>query len=133
MRAYSTAVVATALGVNRRWLDALVAGSRIPGVQPDRQGKSRAIAPRTIVVIATAMELAEHLGASLPDALQLAGRLVDRGRHRPTPEITIEIDVASIERRVALRLADAVEANPPARRGRPPTGARSRNPGDELA
>ena len=119
MRAYSTAVVATALGVTRRWLDTVAAASRIPGVRPARQGKSRAITPQAIVTIAVAMELAERLGASLPFALDVAGELVEHGVYRPIPELVVHLDVAAIERRVAVRLAEAVEANPPARRGRP--------------
>ena len=120
MRAYSTAVVATALGVTRRWLDTVVATNRVPGVHPARQGKSRAITPRAIVTIAVAIELTEQLGATLPSALELAGRLVDGGEYRPTPELLMRLDVVAIERRIARRLADAVDANPPARRGRPP-------------
>ncbi len=93
---------------------------RIPGVRSARQGKSRAIGPRAIVTIAVALELTEHLGVSLPAAIETAARLVEQGEHQPTPELAIRLDVAAVERRIALRLADAVEANPPARRGRPP-------------
>ena len=120
MRAYNTAVVASVLGVTSRWLDTVVATSRIPGVQPARQGKSRAITPRAIVTIAVAIELTQQLGAALPSALDLARHLVDGGEYRPTPELLLRLDVDAIERRIALRLADAVDAHPPARRGRPP-------------
>jgi hypothetical protein len=125
LRAYSTPVVANALGVSRRWLDTVVAAGRIPGVHPDRQGKSRAITPRAIVTIAIAAEFVERLGASLPAALDLATILVQHGSHRLTPEMSIHIDVGAVERRITFRLGDAVEANPPAPRGRPPRRARS--------
>ena len=112
--------MATALGVSRKWLDQVVAADRIPGVQPHRQGKSRAITPRAIVTIAVAVDLADRFGASLPTALDLATVLVKQGTHSLTAEMSIQLDVGAVERRITLRLADAVEANPPARRGRPP-------------
>ena len=120
MRAYSTAVVATALGVSRHWLDAVVAAGRIPGVQPDRQGRSRAFGPSAVVAIAIALDLTEHLGTSLPVALGIAAELVAHGAYAPLPELSITLDVRAIERRVAVQLSGAVEASPPARRGRPP-------------
>ena len=125
MRAYSSAVVATALGVTSRWLDTVVTIGRIPGVQSERQGKSRAFTPRAIVSLAVAFDLAERFGASLPVALDLADRLVSHGALNPTSELSLHLDVAAVERRITLRLADAVEANPPARRGRPPGRRRS--------
>jgi hypothetical protein len=120
LRAYSTAVVAAALGISRRWLDTVVAANRIPGVEPARQGRSRAISPRAIVTIAVALELIESLAIPMMAALDLATRLIVHGEHRASPRISIHLDVAAIERRVASRLGDAVESNPPTRRGRPP-------------
>ena len=128
MRAYSTAVVATALGVSRRWLDLVVASNQLPGTQPDRQGKSRAFTPGAVVAIAIAIELAERLGTPLPIALDLATKLARDGEHRPSPELLLRLDVGAIERRVAHELSDAVEANPSPRRGRPPR--RASNPPD---
>ena len=122
MRAYSSAVVASALEVDRRWLDALVATDRLPGLTPERQGKSRAIPPRTVVTIAIARDLVAALGAPVPRALELAAALLDTGEHSPAPGVVLRVDVAAVERRIAVRLTDAVEANPPARRGRPPHG-----------
>ena len=120
LRAYSTAVVATALGVSRRWLDMVVASNRLPDTLPDRQGKSRAFTPDAVVTIAIAIELTERLGASLPIALDLATKLAHGGEHRPSPELMLRLDLGAIERRVALQLSDAVEANPSPARGRPP-------------
>ena len=133
MRAYSTAVVANALDVDRRWLDGLIASNRIGDLRPERQGKSRAIPPRVVLTIAIAMELIQGLGASPPAALALAAALIDTGEQSPAEGLTLRVDVAAIERRIAQRLSDAVEAHPPARRGRPPRTTRSGapDPGDE--
>jgi hypothetical protein len=133
LRAYSTAVVANALDVDRRWLDGLIASNRLDSLRPQRQGKSRAIPPRVVLTIAIAMELIEGVGASLPTALALAAELIGTGEHSPTEGLLLRVDVAAIERRIAQRLNDAVEAHPPARRGRPPRRARSRvhEPGND--
>lgn len=119
MRAYSTAVVADALGVTRGWLDGVIAMDRLAGVRPDRQGKSRAIPPRVVLTIAIAIQLNEWLGTPIAMALDLAEALIESGEHRPAPGLAISLDVAAIERRIARRLTEALEENPPAPRGRP--------------
>ena len=121
MRAYTTAVVASALSVERRWLDAVIAQDEIEGVLREKQGVSRAIAPSAVVVIALALTLIETLQLPVRRALGIARSLiVERGTHSPAPGLTIRFDIASLERQIAERLAEAVAAHPPARRGRPP-------------
>ena len=121
MRAYSTTVVANALGVDRRWLDSVIAQNHIDGVQSERQGVSRAISPAAVLTIAVAMELMEALQTPIAGALHLAkSLLLDAGEHSPAEGMTLRVDVHSIERRMAGRLTEAVEAHPPPRRGRPP-------------
>ncbi len=73
-----------------------------------------------MLTIAVAMVLNEALGTPVPLALDLAAALLRSGEHTPVGGLVIRIDVATIERRIAARLNEAVEANPPARRGRPP-------------
>ena len=128
LRAYSTTVAAAALGVTHRWLDAAVSTNLVPDVRPDRQGRSRAFSPHAIHVIAVAIQLIERLGTSLPQALRIGAELVERGSCEPGPELTLRVDIAAIERRIANRLADAVEATLPARRGRPPRRPTPRRP-----
>ncbi len=70
------------------------------------------------------MELTEHLGMPLLTALNLAAVLRHTGEHSPAEGLVIRLDVAAVERRIALSLNEAVEANPPPRRGRPPRGNR---------
>jgi hypothetical protein len=121
LRAYSSAVVAHALGVDRRWLDSVIALDGVAGVQRDRQGVRRAISPDAVVTIAVAIELIDTLDIPLARALLLASSLLRQGgHHSPTDGMSVRIDIATIERRIAARLAEAVEAHPPPRRGRPP-------------
>ena len=121
MRAYSSAVVANALEVDRRWLDAVIAQNHIAGVQRERQGVSRAISPAAVLTIAVAIELMQALQTPVAGALHLAkALLLDAGEHSPAAGMTVRIDIHAIERRMAARLAEAVDAHPPPRRGRPP-------------
>lgn len=121
MRAYSSTVVANALGVDRRWLDTVIAQNHIDGVQRERQGVSRAISPEAVLTIAVAIELMEALQTPIAGALRLARLLLlEAGEHSPAQGMTLRVDVQAIERKMAGRLTEAVEAHPPPRRGRPP-------------
>jgi hypothetical protein len=121
MRAYSSAVVANALGVDRRWLDGVVAQNRIEGVRRERQGVSRAISPAAVLTIAIAIELMEALHAPVTSALDLAKSvIIGDGGCSPSSDVRLHVDTVAIERRIAARLTEAVEAHPPPRRGRPP-------------
>lgn len=121
MRAYSSSVVASALGVDPRWLDSVIAHNQIDGVQRERQGVSRAISPAAVLTIAVAMELMEALQTPIAGALHLAGLLLlEGGEHSPADGMTLRVDVHAIERRMAGCLTEAVESHPPPRRGRPP-------------
>jgi hypothetical protein len=121
MRAYSTAVVASALRVDRRWLDTVIADHSIDGVRRERQGVSRAISPDAVLTLAVAIELMEALQVPAGSALRFArALLLDAGEHSPARGVVLHVDVPAIERRMAARLTEAVEAHPPPRRGRPP-------------
>ncbi len=121
MRAYSSIVVANALGVDPRWLDSVVVQHRIAGVNRERQGVSRAISPSAVITIAVAIALIEALHLPIGAALELAASLISGGGdHTPAEGMSIHVDVSAIERRISARLAEAVEAHPPPRRGRPP-------------
>jgi hypothetical protein len=78
------------------------------------------ITPQAILAIAVSIALTRAFGAPIATALAIAARLLDRGEDELTAEVTVRVDIGAIERRLAGRLADAVDAHPPARRGRPP-------------
>src|SRR5688572_21581546 len=120
MRAYSLAVAAASLEVDRKWLDNVLTQHDVLGVYRERQGVSRMISPQAILTIAIAILLARHLGSPIARALTLAHRLLDDGEQALDADVVLRVDVGGIERRLATRLADAVESHPPARRGRPP-------------
>ena len=114
-------MVANALGVDRRWLDSTVAQYRIEGVQRERQGVSRAFSPTAVLTIAIALDLMDAMGVPAARSLDLAvSLLIGAGEHSPANGIVLRVDVSGIERRMAARLTEAVEAHPPPRRGRPP-------------
>jgi hypothetical protein len=121
LRAYSSAVVANALGVDRRWLDSVVIQHDIAGVRRERQGVSRTISPLAVLTIAVGIALIEALHLPIATALELGESLIlHDGEHSPVDGMSIRVDVPAIERRVSARLTEAVEAHPPPRRGRPP-------------
>ena len=121
LRAYSSIVVANALGVGRRWLDGVVIHNRIEGVIRERQGVSRTITPAAVVTIAVALVLVDALHIAIGPALTLAVSLIrDGGEYAPAPGVSLRVDLPAIEQRVSARLTEAVESHPPARRGRRP-------------
>jgi hypothetical protein len=121
LRAYSSIVVANALGVGRRWLDGVVVQNPIEGVIRERQGVSRTISPNAVVTIAVALVLIDALHIPVASALALAAALIrEGGEHAPAPGVRLRVDLSAIEQRVSKRLTEAVESHPPARRGRRP-------------
>lgn len=121
MRAYSSAVVANALGVDRRWLDGVVIQNRIEGVQRERQGVSRTITPSAVLTVAVAIALIEGLHLPIAVALELGAALIlQGGEHSPADGLSLRVDILEIDRRISARLTEAVEAHPSPRRGRPP-------------
>jgi hypothetical protein len=123
MRAYSVAVAAAALGVDRKWLDNVLTHHDLDGVHRERQGVSRMIEPHAITTVGIAIELTRSLGSPIGHALRLAERLVESGEFAPAPRVSLRVDVGDIDRQMVARLAEAVEVHPPRRRGRPPTRA----------
>ena len=61
------------------------------------------------------------IAAPVGAALELSARLVATGEHVFESGVAVRVDLAATERRLAVRLAEAVETHPPPRRGRPPT------------
>ena len=122
MRAYTIAAPSLVLVVSPKWLDNALSHHKIPGVPQPRQGVSRSLHASSILLLELAVILGRSLGAPLSLALIIAEQI---SAHRGTPlqlesGIALSVDIAGIEHDLAGRLADAVEAAPVPRRGRPP-------------
>lgn len=120
-RAYSVATASLALGVEKRWLDNLLSRHQLAGVARVGRGVARRVQPAALLTVAVALEIQRRLGAPLERALELGASILDASAQSHTlGEVTLAVDVPAIERALALRLHDALEAAPPRRRGRPP-------------
>ena len=126
MRVYDVAVAALALGVDRKWLDNLIAHHDIPGIERFARGVSRRLSIRALVVAAVARDLQRELGVPLVRAVAVAERAVS-GAHSSvhlSPALSVHLDLGAVEREVEHRLLHAMETSVPRRRGRPPRATR---------
>lgn len=123
MRGYTVVTSAVALNVDYKWLDNLLSHHVVSGVRQARQGVSRTVSFEALRLIAIALELAGELQTPLPRALVWAGRLAAGENPAQAGNLTISVALEAIDRRLAERLAYAVEVAPIPRRGRPPREA----------
>ena len=140
-RVYDIAVAALALDVDRKWLDNLTSQNAIPGTEHLARGVARRLTLRALVIAAVVRDLNQVLGVPVVRGVALSTRLielVDRGSSgevvagaelasssgapvvRLGENIELRFDLAEIERRIEVRLLDAMERVVPRRRGRPP-------------
>lgn len=126
-RSYDAMVAALTLHVPFKWIDNLLSRHRISGVDQSSQGTTRRLSPGAVLRIEMIRILNHELGIPVPRAVGLAEELAlaEEGS-LPLGEGAgkLLIDSASIERRIASRLADAVESAPRRTRGRPRGKAR---------
>jgi hypothetical protein len=140
-RVYDIAVAALALDVDRKWLDNLTSQHAIPGTEHLARGVARRLTLRALVIAAVVRDLNQLLGVPVARAVALSTQLseqVDRGSSggvvagavlissseapvvRLGQNIELRFNLAEIERRIEVRLLDAMERVVPRRRGRPP-------------
>jgi hypothetical protein len=127
MRGYSVAATALALDVEPKWLDNLLSQHRVPGVSQSRQGVQRRLAPGAVYRIATIHSLNRDVQLPVAAAVRLAEALWEAPSEAGVPdhasarigEITVVLPRSDIRARVDAALADALEAAPRKRRGRP--------------
>ncbi len=123
MRAYTVAATAVALGVNSKWVDNVLSHHHVPGVHQARQGIARRVTPVALLVLDVTLRLVRSLRIPLPQALEIARRLVDAGEGgialSGAASIQIRADVGSLTNDLNGRLERAVEMSPTPRRGRP--------------
>jgi len=123
LRAYTVAATAVALGVNSKWVDNVLSHHHVPGVHQARQGIARRVTPVALLVLDVTLRLVRSLRIPLPQALEIAKRLVDAREGgialSGAASIQIRADVESLTNDLNARLERAVEMSPTPPRGRP--------------
>jgi hypothetical protein len=125
MRAYTVAATAVTLNVPPKWVDNVLSHNHVTGVSRGRQGVARKLSYKAILNLEVALRLARALSTPLPQALEIAARLLKEGSASSSLTLgrglALSMDLASIETDLAARLDHAVEVAPSPRRGRPAT------------
>jgi hypothetical protein len=122
MRHYTVAIASLAIDAPRKWTDNLLSHHDIPGVVGERRGIARRISHLALLHLALAREVHLNLGATVHDAVAIAGRLLaEQGAAvLECGHLRVILDRSALERALGLRLRDALESAPTPRRGRPP-------------
>ena len=126
-RSYDVAAAALTLDVPIKWVDNLLSRHRIPGVEQARQGVTRRLSQHAITSIALVWILCEELGLPVGRAVHLAVRMTTTEDATLTfgeGSLVLGFDRATVARRLAVRVADAVESAPRRPRGRPRASSR---------
>jgi hypothetical protein len=125
-RSYHTDIAAVTCIADNKWVDNLLSRNVIPGVDGGGQGSARRITQLGIYHVALARLLSADAGLALPAAVSMARQLLSGTSTHVAiaPGLDLRIDRQAFEQDVDRRLAAAVEAVVPARRGRPPGGGR---------
>ena len=132
-RVYDLAVAALAVGVDRKWLDNLIAQHTIPGTDHFSRGVPRRLSMKTLLTAAIVRELNRALGIPVSRAVEISASLLredsattlaSSAMVRVSGAITLSVDVLSMERNIEQRLLHAMETVVPRRRGRPPANER---------
>jgi hypothetical protein len=120
-RSYHVDIAAFAAGVDRKWIDNLLSHFNVPGVESQKRGVARRLSLEAIRTVVLVRALAAETGLSVDRALATATALLDRAdaRASASPWISLQIDRAAFDADVERRLAAAVEAVVPRKRGRP--------------
>lgn len=119
---YHIDIAGYAADADRKWVDNLLSHFEVPGVERGRRGSPRRVTQVGLYHIALVRAIARELGATLRTSVMLATTLM----HTESPELRIigtlalRLDRDRFQREVDARVAEAVEAIVPARRGRPP-------------
>ncbi len=118
---YNTEIAAAAIGVSRRHLDNFLRrqfGDMIPN---GAQGRARSVPHAAVERAAVAMILMRDLGCRATRAVALATRVLESDDLELSIStlVTLRFDLRRLRLVLDQTLADAVEATPPSRRGRP--------------
>ena len=129
MISYHIDIARYATQCERKWIDNLLSHFDIPGVERARQGSLRRIAPTGIYHIALSHRIVVELNTTLNTAVALAQALLrtQDGELALSRGLSLKFDRRAFESAIDGRIAEAVEAIVPARRGRPPKYDRAGN------
>jgi hypothetical protein len=122
-RSYHIDIAAFAADADRKWVDNLLSHFHVVGVEGGRQGVSRGVSAGAVYQVVLVRRLTRGMGLSADTAVRFANQLLATdGSSLPIDDsIMLTLDRQRFEADVAERIADAVEAIVPARRGRPPS------------
>jgi hypothetical protein len=122
---YHVDIAGFVAGADRKWIDNLLSHFQLPGIEQGRRGSARRVTQTGLYHIALVRSIAQELGAPLKVSVAMAMALM-RAHSSELPifdALTLRLDRDRFQRAVDARVAEAVEAIVPARRGRPPTAA----------
>lgn len=122
MRSYHVDIAEYVARAERKWIDNLLSHYDVPGVVSATRGSPRRITAIGIYHIALARQIARELNTTLVAAVALAKRILQaEADELPVFEgLALKFDHSAFQAAIDLRIAEAVEAVVPARRGRPP-------------
>lgn len=120
---YHIDIAGFAADADRKWVDNLLSRFELPGIEKGRRGSARRVAQTGLYHIALVRAIAQELGAPLKTSVAIATALMQtHSSELPiSGPLTLRFDRDRFQRAVDARVAEAVEAIVPARRGRPPT------------
>ena len=127
MRSYDVAVASLAIQAPPKWTDNLLTQHPIPHVITARRGIPRRITYSALVRIALIRQIHVSLGVSVADGVRIAAQILESGSLGvySSGQITLTVDLKSLERELDERLAAILESAPMPRRGRPPRSTRT--------
>ncbi len=122
---YHVDIAGYAAQVDRKWVDNVLSHFQLPGVEQGRRGSARRVTQAGVYHIALVRMIAQELGVPLKTSVALATALMrnDAPEVHIAGSLTLRFDRERFQHRVDERVAEAVEAIVPARRGRPPARA----------
>jgi len=121
-RLYHVEIARHAAGTDAKWIDNLLSHFDVPGVGGGTQGVARRITLDGICHVALISRLNRELRMPVSAAVSLARRLLANQSDRAivASGLEIHLDRRALEQEIDRRVAEAVEASTPPRRGRPP-------------
>jgi hypothetical protein len=120
-RSYHVEIARFAADADQKWIDNLLSRFDVPGVDSSKQGLARRISDAGVYHISLIRVLTSELDLSTARAVSLAAQLLSvPGSVVVAEDLELIFDRDAFQRRIDVRVAEAVESIAPARRGRPP-------------